>query len=448
MNGFFFSKSITATADERLCNNTFKKLFYGMCFTDCEIEINRGKEHTFVIGDVPSPLLKDDKEYAVICNEKGVAVVGKDYGSLVRGIICFLMKLRYNDDGTLFAPSFCEDSRYTLSNRMIHICVFPENDLYFIKKTIRLACLCQYTHVVLEFWGMIRYDCLKELSWPHAFSKEEIKLLFDEIRELGMQAIPMFNHFGHATQSRVCYGKHVVLDQNPRLQNLFTPDGWGWDINSEKVLSLLKSVRHELYSLSPDSRYFHIGCDEAYYYTRCDELRKTVPAFLSKLTCDIVSEGRRPMLWMDMLLPEGKFKNCYATCKNGEEEKLISSLAKETVMVDWQYDVKLAPVESMMYLKETGYDILGAPWLNAENYKAVTKTAVDNSMFGIMLTTWHTLKQNMHGILGCAKNFGAASFPWSSFSSLPEETATLMRQVSFEGNSYADCGWSKKQIDI
>ena len=27
------------------------------------------------------------------------------------------------------------------------------------------------------------------------------------------------------------------------------------------------------------------------------------------------------------------------------------------------------------------------------------------------------------------------------------ETATLLRKVSFEGNTYADCGWSKEQIE-
>ncbi len=448
MNRFFFKTPVTAVGDKRLDNITFKKLFNGMCFSCCDAEIREGEHLTFVIGQTDLPSLAQGKEFAVCCDENGIAVVGKDYGSLIRGIICFLMKLRYEDDGNISIPYFCEDSNYTLGNRMIHLCVFPENDLYFIKKVIRLVCLCQYTHVVLEFWGTLRYDCLKELSWPDAFSKEDVKLLIDEIKDLGMEAVPMFNHFGHATQSRVCYGKHVVLDQNPRLQNLFTPDGWGWDINSPKVLSLFKDIRHELYSLFGDGEYFHIGCDEAYYYTRCDELRKTVPDFLKKLTAEIVSEGRRPMLWMDMLIPKGKFKNCYATCAEDESEHLISSLSPETVMVDWQYDVKTSPVESMLYLGKTGHDVIGAPWLISDNFKAVTDTITENSMFGIMLTTWHTLKQQMSGILGCAKHFGAVTFPWSEFSGYYEETATLLRRVSFEGNSYTDCGWSKKQIDV
>lgn len=159
---------------------------------------------------------------------------------------------------------------------MIHICVFPENDLYFIKKLIRLAVLCQYTHIVIEFWGMLRYDRLKELAWPHAFTKAEAGELIRECRELGMEPVPMFNHLGHATGSRLCYGKHVVLDQNAKLEHLFTPDGWAWNIGSSEVAELLRGIRIELYELFGPGEYCHIGCDEAYYISRCPQMRQVL----------------------------------------------------------------------------------------------------------------------------------------------------------------------------
>ena len=91
---------------------------------------------------------------------------------------------------------------------------------------------------------------------------------------------------------------------------------------------------------------------------------------------------------------------------------------------------------------------MGAPWYNVHNYRAHIQTVKDNDMFGLMLTTWHTLKYHMGSILGCAHDCGAVTFPWSEFSGSAEETATLLRRVSFEGNSYADCGWSKEQIEV
>ena len=154
------------------------------------------------------------------------------------------------------------------------------------------------------------------------------------------------------------------------------------------------------------------------------------------------------MIWMDMLLEKGIFKDCYTSGEKEEVENIRNATAKSTVFVDWQYNCSEIPIPSLLSLKNCGRDTIGAPWYNKSNYSAHVQTIVDNAMFGIMLTTWHTLKQNMRSILGCAKECGAKTFIWSEYSGLMEETATLLRKVSFEGNTYSDCGWSKQQIEI
>ncbi len=380
-------------------------------------------------------------------DENGAAIVGKDYGGLLRGFMSLLMKIE-QDETAFKIKAVLEESEYKIHNRMIHICVFPENDLYYIKKLIRLSAVCQYTHIVIEFWGMLQYDCLKELSWPHAFTKAQAKELIQECKELGMEPIPMFNQLGHASASRLCYGKHVALDQNPQLQRFFTPDGWAWNINSPAVFALLKQVRKELYELFGNGEYIHIGCDEAYYITRNRELRKSLSGYLAKLTHEVEAEGKRPMLWMDMLLEKGVFKDCYTVGEKDEVETIRNATAKSSVFVDWQYDCMETPIPSLLSLKNCGRDTMGAPWFKAQNYSAHIKTIEDHNLFGVMLTTWHTLKQHMSSILGCAKQCGAKSFVWSEYSGLREETATLLRRVSFDGNTYLDCGWSKVQIEV
>ena len=154
------------------------------------------------------------------------------------------------------------------------------------------------------------------------------------------------------------------------------------------------------------------------------------------------------MIWMDMFLEKGVFKNCYTVGEKDEVEKIRNATAKSTIFVDWQYDCFETPIPSLLSLKNCGRDVMGAPWFNAKNYTTHIKTIEDNAMFGIMLTTWHTLKEHMPSILGCAKKCGAKSFVWSEYSGLREETATLLRRVSFEGNTYADSGWSKEQIEV
>ena len=437
----------TAVADQGMDNKTVKKLWNSFTLTTGEICFEKGEKFTFRLGNTQLPILSEGKEYVLKVDDNGAAIVGKDYGGLMRGYISLLMKIE-QDKTDLIIKAATEESDYKIRNRMIHICVFPENDLYFIKKLIRLAGLCQYTHIVIEFWGMLRYDCLKELAWPHAFTKSQVKELIDECRELGMEPIPMFNQLGHATASRGGYGKHVVLDQDPRLQNLFTPDGWAWNIDSAEVKDLLKQVRMELYELFGQGDYMHIGCDEAYYISKNKTLRQKLPTYLKALTDEVEQEGRRPMIWMDMLLEKGIFKDCYTSGEKEEVENIRNATAKSTVFVDWQYNCSEIPIPSLLSLKNCGRDTIGAPWYNKSNYSAHVQTIVDNAMFGIMLTTWHTLKQNMRSILGCAKECGAKTFIWSEYSGLMEETATLLRKVSFEGNTYSDCGWSKQQIEI
>lgn len=460
-NLFLFHGDITARAYHKADNRSVKLMWHSFCSNSGELNISPINEYCFIIGEPNIPTLPYGKEFIIHIDENGAVVIGRDYNCLIRGYLCLLMKID-SIGNMLSLPLLTQVSDYRIVNRMIHICVFPENDLLFIKKLIRLSALCQYTHIVIEFWGMLRFNCLKELSWPHAFSKNQACELIDECRELGIEPIPMFNQLGHATASRLLSGKHVVLDQNPNLKHLFTPDGWAWNITSDEVPKLLKSVRTELYDLFGPGEYIHLGCDEAYYISRNSDLRKQLPDYLHKLTLEVESEGRRPLIWMDMLLEKDKFDNCYCVGEPSECEKLRNSVAKSTIFTDWQYDCIETPIPSLTSLKSCEHDTIGAPWFNPENYTAHINTVEENNMFGIMMTTWHLLKDKMYSILGCAKAYGAHTFNWSQcdikdsdvsalwshVSALWSETATLLRFISFEGNTYESSGWTKRQIEV
>ena len=144
-------------------NKTIKKLWDNFTLSEVSLDMTHCDDFVFKVGDVALPALEDGKEYALSVDQNGIAIVGKDYGGLVRGFYALLMKIEFRSEATVIEPVI-EQSNYILQNRMIHFCVFPENDLYFIKKMIRLSALCQYTHIVIEFWGMLRFDCMKELA--------------------------------------------------------------------------------------------------------------------------------------------------------------------------------------------------------------------------------------------------------------------------------------------
>ena len=449
---FWLSKTLTARADAAMDANAVCRLFHGFSHQKCELAIERGTANCFVIGSPSLPALPEQAEYILHAEANGVCVLARDHAALMRGYFALLMKIEYDKQGALFIAPCTEPSGFTVQNRMIHFCVFPETTLPFLHKMLRAIAALQFTHVVIEFWGMLRFDCCEALCWPHAFSKEQIRPILQELRALGVQPIPMFNHLGHAPACRLASGKHVVLDQDPSRYAWFTPDGWSWDVSNPEVLSLLRAVRGELCELFGEGDFFHLGLDESYMYTNSPALFSTLPAYLSVLTREVTASGRRPMIWMDMFLPPeayGEEGARFCSVKTPAEcREILASLAPETVLIDWQYDMKKAPIPTSLYFKDTGFDIMGAPWLDRDNGAAHVQTAVEHGLFGVMDTTWHTLPRDAGSILTIARHMGAATAPWSRFSGRREELATLLRKLSAEPVTYEQAGWMKHQVTL
>ncbi|MBQ7906499.1 MAG: family 20 glycosylhydrolase [Clostridia bacterium] len=427
------------------------ELFSRFTYKSSELKVENGAANTFVIGSIEAPKIPNGCDYSLIVNEKGIAIAGRDYNSLVRGYISMLMKIeREMGKKELFVSSVQENKSYDIKNRMIHMCVFPENTLLEIKKRIRLFALLQYTHVVIEFWGMLKYDSLPSLSWENAFTKNQIKEVINEAKALGIEPIPMFNSLAHASQSRSMSGKHTVLDNDISLYALFTADGWAWDLENEEVWHLFKSIRKELYELFDGCEYFHLGFDESHAHNRNPYLKERLPYYMSRLTKEVQAEGKRPMIWMDMLLPPDAFVdmigNGHSIKPKDECIKIINALADNTVFVDWEYSVKKAPISSLLYFKDLGIDVMGASWFDTENASAHIDTISNSSLFGYMHTTWHTIASELPSIIPIARKLGAALPVWENESNNQMILSTLLRAVTVEKADYTSCGWVKNQI--
>lgn len=184
-------------------------------------------------------------------------------------------------------------------------------------------------------------------------------------------------------------------------------------------------------------------------FNRSSELSSLLSQYLKKLTDEVVSEGRKPMMWIDMLLPSFGEKYC-GSAKAEEAKKLFDSVNKQTVAVDWQYDSFGVPLKSTAYIKEqySELKLIGAPWFDIENINAHIETSCKLGLSGIMLTTWHTLGDKAVSVFECAKLLGATTFEWTDTSGSREELASLIRRVSFENRTYEECGWRERQIEV
>ena len=455
---YIFNKKTTAIANACLTKAIFQEIWNGFCCHAGRIEFKTADELTFKIGDVAT-LRQPEKGYVMDICKEGVSIAASDEKNLTYGFFALLERISpvcTKQGQEEFAVDCCRvEDRAEVQVRMTHLCIFPETTLAFVRKFIRLAAFLRYTHIVVEFWGTLQYDCLKELAWKeYSYTKDEIRPLFQEARELGIEVVPMFNHWGHATGCRVKTGKHVVLDQNLSLAPLFSASGWEWDLSNPDVIDLHKKIRNELIELCGEGKYFHIGCDEA-YSAKTEEDFKRIVKYINVASKELEQDGRKTIMWGDMLLHESTLKrktdnNYYLMCPNVKLQKiLLDILPRSIIIADWEYEARKYPIDTALFFKEKGFEVLCCPWdRNGDNIIASAKTIKNNNLLGVLHTTWQSI-----GSIGgmwalaysAALSWGSASFK-SDCSYQGIEVATILRKLDFPNGNYENSGWMKNQI--
>lgn len=454
---FLLGRNITALANSCLNKEIFIELWHGFSYRCSSLQIQNTNEMFFMIGNTKIPSAEKSL-YSISVTETGVCISANDEKGLKTGLFALMDRIMVSDNNDIYLSCCTISENPIIENRMAHFCVFPETELWELHKFIRLCAALKYSHVILEFWGMLKYDALEHLSWKHGFLKEQVAPVIKEARDMGLEVIPMFNHWGHASAGRVMHGKHVVLDQNPSLQSYFSDDGWRWNIKKPKVRQLLKNIREELIALCGDSEYFHIGCDEPYIEMSKDDI-KPFTDYINEITEDLAANGRRPIVWGDMLISRHKdfnSKNNYVTfCPDEEtEKKMLDGLDKRVIIGDWQYWSNFYPIETSLVFKNAGFDVLICPWdCGREVIESSVSTARNYGLYGIMHTTWHTLSSGTPYLTATAleswgEKLGKCFHDKFFDAQCGIKTAELSRKVYFTDGDYAKSGWAKYQIGV
>ena len=446
---YFLAREEKAFAGARLVRPILAELFERFSYQAATVSFTPTDAPVFYLGNA-APLPAPAVGYAIRVEETGAAVSAADEENLVKGYLTLLDMIAMDEEGRVFLP-FCRlQESAIVPVRMVHFCVFPETELWEIRKFLRLAGVLKYTHVILEFWGMLRYDCLAELALPNAYRKEEIRPLIAEAQDLGVEVVPMFNHWGHAAGARMMHGKHAVLDQNPRLQYLFDDSGWCWNFRSERVVRLLREVRRELCELCGAGTCFHIGGDEAYTFRpeECDALC----AYLNGIAGALRREGRRAILWGDMLLSptEADRREGYSMSAPTPAcaAQMRAALSHDILVADWQYEVKRAPLRSSLLLRDAGFSTLLCPWdRSADNVDACLQTVREAGLFGVLHTTWHTLSAGMPYVGRVAARCWETPVDGGTAGDALR-TAAILRRVFDAGGHYARTGFAKQEIGV
>lgn len=452
-------EKIRAVAHASLCKPVFAEYWNNFSYGLSEIELLPTDSFTFCIGQAPV-LPLDGESYRVSITESGVSLAACSEKSLICGFMTLVDRLlmeRVNGESRLFLDACTYGETAFIARRMAHFCVFPETELWEIRRFVRLCAFLRYTHLVIEFWGTFRYECLDALSWERAFSADDLREIFAEAQDLGLELVPMFNHYGHASSGRGMHGKHVVLDRSLQYAYLFDETGWAWNIGLPETIDLQKKMRQELTELCGAGSFFHIGCDEIYGFDYSERAMEEICTHINAVAQSLAESGRKPILWADMFLPrtlKNQTGNTYtAACPSENASSfMLSKLDKNVLLADWQYDACRFPVETSLYLKEKGFSVLLCPWDRGMNRtNACLETAKIHGLDGILHTTWHTLSSGMPYVAktarGCFLPAGSKDVRDENQALHFNKTAEILRKVYPCGGDYRKSGWSKKEIE-
>ena len=456
---FTFGGTVTATVSglDVLSAERVQTLWYRFSCDACELSLLEGSEgFRFTLGRADCSLDTYD-EYAIHADHAGVCVVGKDSKGLLNGIKT-LVQLICPIDLTEGKESFYVSATDihdapAIGMRAIHICIFPGTKLYTIEQAIHVAGFLKFSHIILEFWGTFRYDCQPALYWENrSFTKAELRELVTLANSYGMEIIPMINHFGHATQSRSCNGRHVTLNRNPRLSRLFEPDGWTWCISNPDTYKLLAEMRAEQMEWAGSGNYFHLGFDEAGSFGTCDICRKRVPhelvaEFINRLTEDVCKTGRRPIMWHDMLIRRDQFpEGCYMEANGHNTHQALDRLDRRIIIADWNYAYHNGFNPTTPYFLEKGFDTVICPWDNRENIRSISADAARYGAFGLIMTTWHHLPNFLNSAAywgNCAWSAGQNAFGCSG-----NESASFIRKLYNADGYFERAGWGNCEVEF
>ena len=448
---FVFAGEVTAKAPACFDKDCIREFWHGFAFHSSTLRLTSADAMVFRIGEAEA-LPPEGHTYSIHVTGTGVCVAAENEKDLLLGFLTLLDRMEAvdaDDGSTALAVPCCRILESpAVENRMAHFCVFPETTLWQLRQFLRFCAALRYSHVVVEFWGMYKFACMPELGWPQAFTKEQLLPVFQEARELGLELVPMFNHWGHASGSRGVHGKHTVLDQNPALATYFCMDGWCWDIRKPKVRALMRTVRRELCELCGPGSYFHIGCDEAYNLeTEAD--MDAVCDYLNEIADDLETQGRRAIAWGDMFL----YRHAHYDARNiytanaptaQTEEYMLARLSRKIIIADWQYDANYAPVETAAVFTRAGFDCMLCPWdRSIENTRACLATIKQDKLFGLIHTTWHTLSSRMPFVAAAAVGCFEEEPALQHFAA-----AATLRKSHFVGGDYEKAGWATEQINM
>lgn len=244
--------------------------------------------------------------------------------------------------------------------------------------------------LVLEWEGTFPFDKHAVISNRYAYTRKEIARFIDDCTRWGLEVIPLQQCFGHL-EYILQHKRYAHLRESQTDLCQLCPS------KIDEALEVFSEIFREMAALHP-AGYFHIGGDETYLLGHCAACRaraeeqgksRLYTDFLRRMAGEVRALGKRPMLWIDMLLkyPES-----------------APAMPAESIFVDWNYGWPLDRFGDFQRLREMPFEFWGAPAMRSgpdnhstfswrghfENFRDYIPAARSMNFQGMVLTSWST----------------------------------------------------------
>ncbi|OAS14916.1 family 20 glycosylhydrolase [Paenibacillus oryzisoli] len=198
----------------------------------------------------------------------------------------------------------------------------------YVKETIERLAHLRINTLLIEYEDQFPYQSLPHIHHPNGFTQQDISEMLAMADKCGMEVIPFIQSLGHVdfVLKHQTY-RHLCEDG---LTFQYCPCHPG-------SLQVFKDMVDEIITLHPNSRFIHIGADEAVALGRCEtcqswmreggDTRTKVDLFLhyvKEAAEYVLRQGKQPIMWDDMFHSE--------KCVDR-----ISELPEGTALCSWSY---------------------------------------------------------------------------------------------------------------
>ena len=314
--------------------------------------------------------------YHLVITPQYILILAETNAGLFYGAQTFRQLLRaYGRSGQLPCMSITDYPQFGFRGVMDDINRGPLPNMAFMKEQIRRFSELKFNYLNFSLEHVVRLPGHESLAPEDGITPEQWQELAEYAGRRNVHLIGGFQSLGHARNilSHPDYRRLGLTDR------MFRPA-------DREVQDFLTDVYAKMLPFF-NSSYFNINCDEAFDLEKVRDIspERAYIKHVQPLLSYLISRGKRPMIWGDMLL---------------QSPDLLDELPKGTVVLPWNYDAGVDYAAMLEPLRERDIDFIVCPGiLNSnrllpdfdtalDNIRGLVATADSMGALGVMATVW------------------------------------------------------------